>query len=201
MKETQPSAAAAVSETLPTGRRITAFICANCAREAAVPTSGFRRRPSLPDFAWPCEAREVLVPCTGRVQPEHLLKALESGADLVCIVACQEDNCHYLEGSRRAQRRADHVGRLLDDIGLGGARLMMFHLPGSARQDMALGAGAEGGPAAAAQDELARRLRAIRDEIVARLKTLPPSPFQKTEAEPEPTVAAYEVEETDESEE
>ena len=56
----------------------------------------------LPQFSWPFPVREVLVPCTGRLQPEHLLKAFESGSDLVCAIACAEDNCHYAEGSTAA---------------------------------------------------------------------------------------------------
>lgn len=31
--------------------------------------------------------REVVVPCTGRLQPEHLLKPFEAGADLVAVNA------------------------------------------------------------------------------------------------------------------
>jgi F420-non-reducing hydrogenase iron-sulfur subunit len=86
---------------------VTAFVCSNCARPGLAPTSAGRPRPSVPNFQWPFPVREVLVSCTGRLQPEHVLKAFESGANLVCAVACQEDNCHYLEGSTRCARRVD----------------------------------------------------------------------------------------------
>jgi uncharacterized small protein (DUF1192 family) len=141
-----------------------------------------------------------MVPCTGRLQPEHLLKAFEAGADLVCIIACDEGNCHHLDGSRRAKLRVEFADRMLQEIGLGGGRIMLFHLPGSAREDMALGA-ADGSPAGQllSQQELDRRIRQIREEVIARLKTLAPNPLRSA-ATSEAADGPYEVEETDDSE-
>ncbi len=116
---------------------------------------------------------EVLVPCTGRIQPEQILKAFETGADAVCIIACEEGNCHYVEGCRRAKRRVEYVARLLEDIGLGAQRLMMFYLPGSAREDMGLGVQ----DAARAALDLAAPVKALVDEVVARVRRLPPNPM------------------------
>jgi nicotinamide mononucleotide adenylyltransferase len=142
----------------------------------------------------------VLVPCTGRLQPEHLLKALEQGADAVCIIACDEANCHHAEGSCRARRRAEFVGKLVEEIGLGAGRVMLFHLPGSAREDMALGAGDGTQPAAAVpQDELAKRVKAIRNDVISRLNSLAQNPL-RTAAPIAPADGPYEVEETDDSE-
>jgi coenzyme F420-reducing hydrogenase delta subunit len=153
-----------------------------------------------PDFLWPCAAREVMVPCTGRLQPEHLLKSFEAGADLVCIIACDEGNCHHLEGSRRAARRVEFVDRMLAQIGLGAGRVMLFHLPGSAREDMALGAASAPVAAQSAScEEVEKRIWQIRDEVVARLKTLAPNPLRSA-APCEAADGPYEVEETDDSE-
>jgi coenzyme F420-reducing hydrogenase delta subunit len=200
MNDTQTTTAVPESDALPGGRSITVFICANAARGAVMPTSGRRLRPSVPAFDWPCAATEVLVPCTGRLQPEHLLKALEQGADAVCIVACDEVNCHNLEGSRRAKRRAEFVGKLAEEVGLGAGRVILLHLPGSAREDMALGASVQPQPAVS-PEELAARVQAIRDEVVSRLKNLAPNPLRKAA----PIAAAgglgeEEVEETDDNE-
>ena len=141
-----------------------------------------------------------MVPCTGRLQPEHLLKSFEAGADLVCIIACDEDNCHHLEGSRRAKLRVEFVDRMLAEIGLGTGRIMLFHLPGSAQEDMALGAANVSQPEhPLSQNPLAQQLQQIRDEVVARLKTLAPNPLRS--ATPcEAADGPYEVEETDDSE-
>jgi hypothetical protein len=93
------------------------------------------------------------------------------------MIACQEDDCHYLEGSKRCARRADFLRSILDEIGLGGERLMLFHLPGTAAEDMALAAGRPlPAPANAASDD---RVAAIREKVVEALRALPSNPLRK----------------------
>jgi F420-non-reducing hydrogenase iron-sulfur subunit len=182
------------------GRTLTAFVCVNCARGGQTPTSAVRRRSEPPPIAWPCAAQVVYVPCTGRLQPEHLLKAFEGGTDMVCIVACQADNCHHVEGSLRAERRVDFVRGLLDEIGLGGDRIAVYHLPGSAREDMALGdPGAPAGAASTADVEAL--ITALCDDVATRLKTLTPNPLREPSADAEDAAGEYEMDETDESDE
>ncbi|HEY1218483.1 MAG: hydrogenase iron-sulfur subunit [Bryobacteraceae bacterium] len=164
-------------EHAPPQPAITVFLCANCARPARAATSAGHQRPVVPDFGWPWPVRQALVPCTGRLQPEHVLKAFESGSEAVCMVACQDDNCHHLEGSKRCARRAAFLRSILEEVGLGGGRLMLFHLPGTAAEDMALGSGrtVEALATAAADAQAA----AIRDLVVGALRDLPPSPLNK----------------------
>jgi coenzyme F420-reducing hydrogenase delta subunit len=160
---------------------VTVFVCANCARPGQLPTSAGRPKPNVPDFGWPMTVRQVLLPCTGRLQPEHVLKAFESGADLVCAIGCQADNCHHLEGSRRCARRVDHVRSILQEIGLGGERLMFLTLPGSAAEDLALGAGK---PASErASPPLAALIADVRDRVAATMKGLPPSALHRASAD------------------
>lgn len=158
---------------------VVAFICENCARPGLIPTSGIRRRPSTPDFGWPFSVSEVVVPCAGRLQPEHFLKAFEDGADAIGVVCCEEGNCHHLEGNRRCGRRIEHVNGLLEQIGLGANRLMIFHLPGSAAQDMALGVGSAPATAAVLDPDLKRKVADVRDAFVARLATISANPIRK----------------------
>ena len=102
------------------------------------------------------------------------------GVDVVAMVACEEDNCHYLEGSKRCARRADYLRSILNEIGLGGERLMLFHLPGTAAEDMALAAGR---PApACACEALDAQAAAIRDQVVEALRALPPNPLHQAPA-------------------
>ena len=158
----------------------TIFVCANCARPGQAPTSAGRPQPAVPDFGWAWPVQEILVACTGRLQPEHVLKAFESGSDVVALVACQEDNCHYVEGSKRCARRAEYLRSILNAIGLGGERLMLFHMPGTAAEDMALAAGR---PAPACDSEaLAAQAAAIRDQVVEALAALPPNPLHRDPA-------------------
>ena len=180
------------------GPAIAVFECANCTRAGQAPTSGVRRRPGPSLFQWPIPAVQILLPCTGQLQPEHILKVFEEGYDAVCVIACQEDNCHCLEGSKRVRLRVDYVRRMLDEMGLGGNRLMLFNLPGSARQDMVLGLEKTDGSKSA--QDLSGRVQAIVSEAMCVLESLPPSPFRKSRPITEPVeenTPANEEEESD----
>jgi len=174
---------------------VTAFICANCARAGVAPFS-VRPRPGRIDFDWPLPVEEIVVPCTGRLQPEHLLKVFEAGASLVCVIACQDDNCHYVEGCRRAGKRLDYVRGLLDQIGLGGDRLALFQLPGSAREDLAAGAD-QPQPVQVSPAEMAQQIQTIREAVAAKMQVLAPNPFYKPQEIADEVSA---VEETDDNE-
>ena len=181
-------------------RVVVAFICENCARPGLIPTSGSRRRPTTPDFAWPFPVGEVVVPCAGRLQPEHFLKVFEDGADAIGVICCEEGNCHHMEGNRRCSRRLDYVGGLLDQVGLGANRLMVFHLPGSAAEDMALGLtpGASPIPILDIDPVVKRKIADVREQFIARLATIPRNPLCKGTL---PDESPYEVDSEDESDE
>ena len=58
------------------------------------------------------------LPCSGRIEPLHLLSALESGADMVYLVTCPEGVCRYQEGNVRARKRLMYAQKLIEEIGL-----------------------------------------------------------------------------------
>ena len=70
----------------------------------------------------------VRVPCSGRVETIHLLKALEKGADGVLVFACHEENCQFLRGNLRTKGRLSYAHRILDKIGLEKERIEICHL-------------------------------------------------------------------------
>jgi coenzyme F420-reducing hydrogenase delta subunit len=177
-------------------RVVVAYICENAGRVGVAPSSGLRRRPTTPDFGWPFAVTEIVVPCAGRLQPEHFLKVFEDGADAIGVICCEEGNCHHLEGNRRCARRLDHVDGMLKQIGLGGDRLKIFHLPGSAKEDMALGSSP--GAALTTDPALGRKVTAVRDAFVAHLATVSPNPMRKGAL---PDESPYEVENDDDSDE
>ncbi len=72
--------------------------------------------------------REIHLPCSGKVNIPYLVKAFESGADGVVIVTCKQDECRHLEGNMRAQKRAQAVDSLLEEIGLGKGRIAVVRL-------------------------------------------------------------------------
>jgi F420-non-reducing hydrogenase iron-sulfur subunit len=174
---------------------IVVFVCENSSRTGRMPTSGKRFRPETSNFGWPFPVQEVVVPCAGRLQPEHLLKAFEGGADAVAVVCCEEGNCHHHEGNKRCRRRIESVSSMLEEVGLGQGRLMLFHLPGSAVQDMALGAGASA--PASVDPTLKQKVAAIRDQFVAHVARLAPTPLRTTGLSDD---VPYELEDEDDSE-
>ena len=103
---------------------ILAFCCNFCAY-AAADLAGARR------MQYPANVRIVHVPCTGKIEVEHLLAALERGIDGILVAGCLEGGCHFVEGNLRAKRRLEAARQTLDEIGLGRERLRMVNLSAS----------------------------------------------------------------------
>jgi len=77
---------------------------------------------------YPANVKIVLVPCTGKVDVIHLLRAIQKGADGVYCVGCLEGTCHYNEGNFRCRERVEHVRGLLEEVGLEADRVRMYNL-------------------------------------------------------------------------
>lgn len=69
------------------------------------------------------------MPCTGRVEALHLMRALESGADKVYVVTCASSTCRYREGNARAKKRLEFAQGLIEEIGLERERLEILPAP------------------------------------------------------------------------
>ena len=180
----QPKSLGKEPNPLPTpataAAAVTMFVCANSMRPGVSPTSGMRHPPARLAQSWPFPVREVMVPCAGKLQPEHLLKAFEAGADLVCVVACAGDNCHTMEGSRRAQRRVEYVGSMLDEVGVGRERLLMVNFPGSASEDMGAARGSAPVASGAGEQKIAGQRADLSKTIADKLKVLGASPLRRS---------------------
>lgn len=77
---------------------------------------------------YPSNIKIVNVPCTGRVDILHLLKAVEDGADGVYVAGCLEGDCHYLTGNLKARKRVGYVKKVLEAIGIEPERVEMYNL-------------------------------------------------------------------------
>ena len=77
---------------------------------------------------YPANVKIIRVPCSGKVDVLHLLRAIQKGADGVYVVGCLEGTCHYNEGNFRARERVNHVRMLLEEIGIEGDRVRMYNL-------------------------------------------------------------------------
>jgi len=58
------------------------------------------------------------IPCSGRLEPVHLLRALEEFADAAYVITCPEGACRYFEGNHRAEKRVQMTASIIAEIGL-----------------------------------------------------------------------------------
>lgn len=82
-------------------------------------------------LTYPTSFRIIRVPCTGKVDVQHMLRALEKGADGVCVIGCMEGECLYKTGNFRARKRVEQVQRILQSIGADPGRARMYNLSSS----------------------------------------------------------------------
>ncbi len=101
--------------------KIVAYCCNYCAF-AAADLAGATR------LQYPPNVRIIRLPCTGKVDAIHIMKAFEDGADGVFVAGCLEGQCHFLEGNLRAKKKVAYVKRLLDEAQIESERLDMFNL-------------------------------------------------------------------------
>lgn len=98
-----------------------AFCCQHSAYQATDRAGRLR-------LHYPENIRVIRVPCAGRVDVLHILKAFEKGADGVLVMGCQEGACCHLTGNSRAKERVRYSEILLKESGIDGERIRMVNL-------------------------------------------------------------------------
>ena len=91
--------------------RIVGFLCNWCSYGGA-DTAGTARAVQ------PTDLRIIRVPCSGRVNPLFVLKALMNGADGVLVSGCHPRDCHYSSGNFYARRRLEMLKDFLPIVGI-----------------------------------------------------------------------------------
>lgn len=104
--------------------QIIAFCCNYCSYAAADLAGSIR-------MTYPANIKIILVPCSGRVDPLHLIRALEEGADGAFVAGCLEGDCHFETGNMKAKKRVFYVRHLLEEMGIEPDRIQMFHIAAS----------------------------------------------------------------------
>lgn len=97
---------------------IVGFLCNWCSYRAA-DLAGTARLHYAPNM------RPIRVMCSGRVDPQFVLKAFREGADGVMIAGCHPGECHYVEGNIKALRRFHLLKKMLKQLGLEDERLQI----------------------------------------------------------------------------
>jgi len=80
---------------------------------------------------YPSAIKIICLPCTGKVDIIHLLRAFEKGADGVYVVGCLEGSCQFNNGNLRARKRVEKAREIIEKIGVGGERVQMYNLSSS----------------------------------------------------------------------
>ena len=96
--------------------KIVAFLCNWCSY-AGADLAGVSR------IQYPPNVRIVRVPCSGRVNPLYLIKALQHGADGVLVSGCHPGDCHYTSGNYYARRRFALLKNVLESMGIQSGRV------------------------------------------------------------------------------
>jgi len=91
--------------------RLVGFLCNWCSYTGA-DLAGTARMVYAPNM------RIIRVMCSGRVDPQFVLKAFSGGADGVLISGCHPGDCHYQEGNYKALRRHRLLTRMLEQFGI-----------------------------------------------------------------------------------
>jgi F420-non-reducing hydrogenase iron-sulfur subunit len=74
-------------------------------------------------FSYPPNVRIVQIPCSGRIDPVIIFRALVEGYDGVLVSGCHPGDCHYSTGNYFARRKLAVARRLLETVGIEPERL------------------------------------------------------------------------------
>ena len=130
--------------------KIVAFCCHYCAYASADLAGSMR-------LQYPTGVRIIRTPCTGRLETEYFMKALEKGADGVLVAGCLEGGCHFIDGNLFAKKRVNSIRALLEECGIEKERLRMVNISAA----------------------MATTLVEIIHDLVKEIKQLGPSPVGK----------------------
>jgi F420-non-reducing hydrogenase iron-sulfur subunit len=91
--------------------RVVGFLCNWCSYAGA-------DKAGAAQLAYPPNVRTIRVLCTGRIDPQFVLKAFHEGADGVLILGCHPRDCHYKEQNYRMIQRHRILLRILGQFGI-----------------------------------------------------------------------------------
>ena len=105
-----------MKEKLNSEPKVLGFLCRWCTYAAADLAGTSRKK-------YPANLKIIKVPCSGRVDPLFILKALRLGFDGVLVSGCHPGECHYQTGNYRARRRLAITKKFLEFMGVDPQRI------------------------------------------------------------------------------
>ena len=110
--------------------KIIGFLCNWCSYTGA-DLAGTSR------LQYPANIRIIKVMCSGRVNPQFVLKAFQEGADGVLVSGCHPGDCHYIEGNYHARRKLTLTTDLMEFMGVDPKRFQVSWVSASEGQKFA----------------------------------------------------------------
>ena len=86
---------------------IIGFACLYCTFKASEMAGSLRLK-------YPEGIRLIQVPCSSRVDPAFVLKAIFEGADGVFVAGCHPGDCHFIKGNYFTRRKIAALKEMLD---------------------------------------------------------------------------------------
>jgi F420-non-reducing hydrogenase iron-sulfur subunit len=123
--------------------KVLGFLCRWCSYAGADLAGTSRRK-------YPANIRIIKIPCSGRIDPLLIIKALRLGFDGVLVSGCHPGDCHYQTGNYRARRRISITKKFLEYLGIEPERLQASWVSAS-----------EGGKFAEVVTEITENIRKI----------------------------------------
>jgi F420-non-reducing hydrogenase iron-sulfur subunit len=101
--------------------------------------------------------RIIRVMCSGMVHPNLIVETLSKGVDGVIMCGCHIGDCHYQSGNEKAEKRAEAIKLMLQDLGIEEDRFRLEWVSASEGQ----------------------RFAEVMKSFVDQLKKLGPSPYRQ----------------------
>lgn len=130
--------------------KIIAFCCNWCSY-AGADLAGVSR------LQYPTNIRIIRVMCSNMIHPNLVIDALTKGIDGVIMCGCHIGDCHYIEGNKSAEKRANAVTLMLEDLGIESERFRLEWISASE----------------------APKFAQVMREVVDTIKKLGPSPYSQ----------------------
>ena len=79
------------------------------------------------------------IPCSGKIDAQYMLHAMEGGVRGLCVVTCPVGECTLAQGNYRSDMRVKTVRRLLSEIGLDPQIAELVRCPKNATPEQFIG--------------------------------------------------------------
>ena len=86
---------------------IVGFACSFCTFKASEMAGSLRMK-------YPEGVKLIQVPCSSRVDPAFVIKAILEGADGVFVAGCHPGDCHYIKGNYYTRRKIAALKEMFD---------------------------------------------------------------------------------------